>query len=199
MAWRARSVQAPVCGDVWAGRMAPAFGRARRAGWSKTRGEDESGKRSSRVCAFRCGWTSATRECLRRGSLSFSGRRVDCGSGVRACPLFCVPLRGADQDSFIQLERVKEARDEFEYVQRIESAAWQQDTYAEPMRKLREREVAKRKRDDGGEDALPECGPAPHFIGKLWVPVGEGQASKSKKGERIAYSRFFQGIANWRE
>ena len=68
---------------------------------------------------------------------------------------------------------MKEARDEFEYVQRVESAQWQQDTYAEPMRKLREREVAKRKREaekravkrQRGELVCVKCKKAPVMEG----------------------------------
>ena len=42
---------------------------------------------------------------------------------------------------------MKEAHDEFQYVRNEEEAQRQQRTYAEPMRKLRERETAKRKRE----------------------------------------------------
>lgn len=54
---------------------------------------------------------------------------------------------------------------------------------------------AKRKRKGTEDDALPAGGPAPEFIGKLWVPIGKQMSTKSS----VAYSKFFQGVTNWRE
>lgn len=59
------------------------------------------------------------------------------------------------------------------------------------------KKVSKRKRGDE-EEALPEGGPVPQFIGKLWVPVASDQGKK-KKAKSVPYPKFFQGIANWRE
>merc|ERR1711865_802614 len=61
--------------------------------------------------------------------------------------------------------------------------------------------VAKRKRGQE-EEPLPDVGGDPEFVGNLWVPV-DSEASMGEKGkdeaERIPYSKFFQGIANYKE
>ena len=75
-----------------------------------------------------------------RPSLALNWRVI----GSQFWPKAYLCLCGATQ---AELESVKEARDEFEYQLRVESAYRHEKTYAEPMRKLREREAAKRKRD----------------------------------------------------
>jgi len=59
------------------------------------------------------------------------------------------------------------------------------------------KKASKRKRGDE-EEALPEGGPSPEFIGQLWVPVAS-EKGKKKKPKSVAYGKFFQGIANWRD